>query len=76
MLRVVRKIIENEKKEQNGGFLRMSLGALGALGAGLLGNMLAGKGFLRTNFEIRKFYRNEPTITHKIFETNYSFHVK
>ena len=50
--------------------------SLGALGAGLLGIMLAGKGFLRTNFEIQKFYRNEPTITHKIFETNYSFHVK
>ena len=29
-----------------------------------------------TNFEIQKYYQNEPTVTHKIFETNSSFHVK
>ena len=29
-----------------------------------------------TKFEIKDYYENEPTITHKISETNSSFHVK
>ena len=29
-----------------------------------------------SNFQIQKYYQNEPTTTHKIFETNSSFHVK
>ena len=29
-----------------------------------------------TNFEIKEYYENEPTIAHKISETNSSFHVK
>ena len=40
----VSELIENEAKEQKGGFLSM---LLGTLGANLLGNMLAGKGVIR-----------------------------
>ena len=47
LLKVITKTIENETKEQNGGFLGM---LLGTLGASLLGNMLAGKGFLRAEY--------------------------
>ena len=38
------KIIKNENKELKGGFLSM---LLGTLGAGLFGNILAGKGIVR-----------------------------
>ena len=41
LLKGIRGTIQNEVKEQKGGFLSM---LLGALGASLLGNMLAGKG--------------------------------
>ena len=41
----VTKTIENETKEQKGGFLSM---LLGTLGASLLGNLLTGKGIERT----------------------------
>ena len=44
LLKGVTKIIENETKEQKGGFLSM---LLGTLGASLLGNLLAGKGIVR-----------------------------
>ena len=40
----VTKTIENETKEQRGGFLSM---LLGTLGASLLGNLLSGKGMMR-----------------------------
>ena len=40
----VTKTIENETKEQKGGFLSM---LLGTLGASLLGNLLTGKGIVR-----------------------------
>ena len=40
LLKGVAKIIENETKEQKGGFLSM---LLGTLGASLLGNLLTGK---------------------------------
>ena len=40
LLKVVTKTIENETKEQKGGFLSM---LLGTLGASLLGNLLTGK---------------------------------
>ena len=40
----VSELIENEAKEQKGGFLSM---LLGTLGANLLGNMLVGKGVIR-----------------------------
>ena len=39
-LKEVTKTIENETKEQKGGFIHM---LLGALGASLLGNLLTGK---------------------------------
>ena len=45
LLKGVTKTIKNEAKEQKGGFLSM---LLGTLGASLLGNLLAGKGVVRT----------------------------
>ena len=44
LLKGVSKKIENETKEQRGGFLSM---LLGTLGASLLGNLLTGKGIMR-----------------------------
>ena len=44
LLKGVNKTIENEIKEQRGGFLSM---VLGTLGASLLGNLLTGKGIMR-----------------------------
>ena len=44
MLKGVTKAIENETKEQKGGFLSMLLGTLGAT---LLGHLLIGKGIVR-----------------------------
>ena len=44
LLNGISKTIENETKEQRGGFLSMSLGTLGA---SLLGNLLTGKGMMR-----------------------------
>ena len=43
LLKVVSKTIQNEAKEQKGGFLSM---LLGKLGANLLGNILVGKGIV------------------------------
>ena len=46
LLKGVSKTIENETKEQRGGFLSM---LLGTLGASLLGNLLTGgKGIMRS----------------------------
>ena len=47
LLKGVTKMIEDETKEQKGGFLSM---LLGTLGASLLGNLLAGKGIARTGY--------------------------
>ena len=44
LLKGVTKTIENETKEQRGGFLGM---LLGTLGANLLGTLLTGKGIMR-----------------------------
>ena len=44
LLKGVTKSVQNEVKEQKGGFLRM---LLGTLGASLLGNLLTGKGICR-----------------------------
>ena len=44
LLKGISKTIENEIKEQRGGFLGM---LLGTLGASLLGNLLTGKGIMR-----------------------------
>ena len=46
LLEGVTKTIENETKEQKGGFLSM---LLGTLGASLLGNLLTGKGIVRAD---------------------------
>ena len=54
LLKGVSETIKNEAKEQKGGFLSM---LLGALGASLLGNMLADKGVIRAGEEtIRACY--------------------
>ena len=45
LLKGLSKTIENETKEQRGGFLNM---LLGTLGASLLGNLSTGKGIVRT----------------------------
>ena len=47
LLEGVTETIENEKKEQKGGFLSM---LLGTLGASLLGNLLTGKGVVRAGY--------------------------
>ena len=47
LLKGVTKTIENETKEQKGGFLGM---LLESLGASLLGNLLAGKGIVRAGY--------------------------
>ena len=44
LLKGVTKTIENETKEQKGGFLSM---LLGTLGASLLGHLLTGRGIVR-----------------------------
>ena len=49
LLKRVSKTIENETKEQRGGFLSM---LLGTLGASLLGNLLTGKGIMRAGDRI------------------------
>ena len=50
LLKGVSKTIQNETKEQRGGFLSM---LLGKLGAGLLGNLLTGgKGMMRAGEEV------------------------
>ena len=50
LVRYLKETIQNEAKEQRGGFLSM---LLGTLGASLLGNILTGKG------AIAKFVRKE-----------------
>ena len=47
----VTKTIENETKEQKGGFLSM---LLGTLGASLLGHLLAEKGIVRAGSKNKK----------------------
>ena len=48
LLARITKTIKNETKEQKGGFLGMLSNTLGAC---LLGNMLSGKGVLRTGLK-------------------------
>ena len=69
LIKDVIETIKNEAKEQKGGFLGI---LLGTLGASLLGDLLAGKFTIRagkkllmphhplTNFEILKYYGNDP----------------
>ena len=47
LLKGINKTIDSEAKEQKGGFSGM---LLGTLGASLLGNMLTGKGIVRTSY--------------------------
>ena len=51
LLKRVTKTIKNETKEQKGGFLSM---LLGTLGVSLLGNLLKGKGIVRTGSRNKK----------------------
>ena len=67
LVKGISETIKNETKEQKGRFLPM---LLGTSVASLLGNALKGKGVIRagetfnalllTNFEIQKYYQNEP----------------
>ena len=47
LLKGFSKTIKNETKQQNGGFLKM---LLGTLGASQLGNLLSGKGIARADY--------------------------
>ena len=47
LLKGVTNTVKNEAKEQKGGFLSM---LSGTLGASLLGNVLSGKGIVRTGY--------------------------
>ena len=51
LLKGVTKAIKNETKDKKGGFLNM---LLGSLGAGLIGNILAGKGIARASSGTKK----------------------
>ena len=51
MLKGVTKTIKNEIKEQKGRFLSI---LLGTIDAGLLGNILLGKGIVRAGSKIKK----------------------
>ena len=51
LMKGISETIQNEVKEQKGGFLNM---LLGTLGSSLLVNMLAGKGIVRLIMEIIK----------------------
>ena len=69
LLTGVSETIQNEKKEQKGGFLSM---LLGKLGASLFGNILAGKGMNRAGEGfIRVGY--ESAIKKRIFNDASSF---
>ena len=73
LIKFISETLKNETKEQKGQFLGM---LLGTLGVSLLRNLLIGKdtikagevsGFLMlvhplTNFEIQKYYQNEPKL--------------
>ena len=51
LLKAVSETVQNEAKEQKGGFLRM---LIGTLGASLLRNMLAAKGINRAGYGNKK----------------------
>ena len=51
LLKGVTELVENEVKEQKGGFLSM---LLGMLGASLLGNLLTGKGAFHAGKGVNK----------------------
>ena len=53
VLKGVSETIQNEVKEEKGGFLGM---LLGILGASLLGNMLTGKGIIRAGYGLKDLH--------------------
>ena len=64
LLKGVSKTIKNEAKEQKGGFLGT---LLGTLGASLLENMLAGKGFKEQEKELLKLSMDRKSLHLKFF---------
>ena len=54
LLKVVKKTIKNETKEQKGGFLSMLLGTLASLLGDLVTKNLSGKGTVRAGEGIKK----------------------
>ena len=57
LLKGITECVQNEIKEQKGGFLSM---LLGTLGASLLGNLLTGKGVNKKGKEIRRACEERP----------------
>ena len=71
LLKGVSETIKNEAKEQKGGFLSM---LLGTLGASLLGDMLFGKGVIRTGEgTARVGYGSKRSSLKKLFDSPTSF---
>ena len=69
LLEVVSETINYEPKQQKGGFLSM---LLDTLGASLLGDMLAGKGVIRSREGTAKVrYGSKKPSFKNFFETNY-----
>ena len=73
----ITKTIENETKEQKGGFSGMFLGTLGA---SLLGNVLTGKGIVRAGYGnkdrkgiVRAGYGSRGSSIKKKFDSTPSF---
>ena len=64
LLKRVSETIKNESKEQRGGFLSM---LVGTLAANLLGNVLAGKGFIRAGERTAKVYNRSKRSSLKNF---------
>ena len=56
LLKGVSQTIQNEKKEQKGGYLST---LFGALGASLLGNLLTGKGAIRAGYGSKRSLIND-----------------
>ena len=65
LLKRVSETIQNEAKDQKGGFLSM---VLGTLGASLLGYMLAGKGITRAGYSSKDLQSKKRK---RIFRTGY-----
>ena len=72
LLKRVTKTIKNETKEQNGRFLSM---LLGTLGASLLGNVLVGKGIKRAGSGRRSMnsYKNRKGIVRAGYGREWDF---
>ena len=71
LLKGITESVQNEIKEQKGGFLSM---LLGTLGASLLGDLLTGKGAFQARKRVNKNAGEEQVKVIWIFNTASSFH--